>query len=396
MDTEDNTNEEAAESEDSAGLLDRYDELFEADGEAKAGTESLLSEEAESDEAEGEVKVDPEADAETEAEVHESTPEDSPETEAEEEKDAFDAETAAKIKEMDTDSHHGIKFSELRNELKELQNEVQNYKDQSTQTEEFQGMKLKAERADNLETELRELQRQLSVVEYKATPEYKTQVEKPRNDLRELSEIIEKSNSIESGEVYRAVNMSDQTSQNRAIDALVEQHELSRRDETRMYAMADDIIKVNATDEHLKGVADKRMGELNEMEVTATAEADAKTQKQVDDAISQTLNRYEGKLPGFVTEDGLANDIWEQVAQTTKDSSIGSPQDEAHAIFAANAMPHMLDHIKHLSSQLKDKNVLLSRYTKAKPSKDVAPKTSEDKKVDDTASFLDRLNTLKF
>ena len=59
-------------------------------------------------------------------------------------------------------------------------------------------------------------------------------------------------------------------------------------------------------------------------------------------------------------------------------------------------LPHMLDHIKDLSSQLKDKNVLLSRYTKAKPSKDVAPKTQEDAKVDDSASFMDRLNNMKF
>lgn len=397
MDTEDNMNEEAA--EDSAGLLDRYDELFEADGEAKEGTETILSDEddvkSEQPEAE-EVEEEEEMSASEDAEESEETKE-QPEAEQDDtEKDDFDKDTEAKIDEMDTDAHPGIKFRELRNELKEAQQALELARNEATETEEVQALKLKAEESDTLKSELEELKKQLSVVEYRSTSEYKNQVETPMSELRSLSQVIEEGNSIDKGEVYRAVTMSDQTSQNRAIEAIVDRYELSKRDEVRLYSMADDVIKVNATEDHLKEVAQTRMGELNEMKVSETAEADAKQQRAVDNAINSTLGRFEGQLPGFMTEDGKANDVWNEVAKTTKDSSIASVEDEAHAIFAANAMPHLLDHIGDLTSQLKDKNVLLSRYTKAKPTKDLAPKTTEDKKVDDSSSFMDRLNNLKF
>ena len=394
MDTEDNTTLDSNELADSGGLLDRYDELFEADGDPKDGTESLLNDE---DEDPKEDVATEEAAPEEEAESEETT-EDATEEKEEDAApaDAFDAETAKKIAEMDSDAHPGIKFAELRTQLKEAQQQAESYKENAAQSEEFQTLKLQAERSEQLESQLQELQQQLNVVEYRATPEYKAQVEKPLEDMRNLSGIIEQGNSIAEGDVYRAVTMSDQTSQNRAIEALVEQHDLSKRDEVRLYAMADDVIKVNATQDHLKTIAETRMSELNEMEVSANAEASEKQSRAVANALSGTLDRYAGKMPGFIDNEGNPNDVWKQVEATTKDSSIASVDDEAHAIFAANALPHMLDHIKDLSSQLKDKNVLLSRYTKAKPSKDVAPKTQEDVKVDDGASFMDRLNNMKF
>lgn len=394
MDTEDNTTTDSSDTAESTGLLDRYDELFEADGDPKDGTESLLNDEEE--EAKEEVDAEeaaPEEEAEADEETEEST--------EEKEEDAapaddFDAETDKKIAEMESDPHPGIKFAELRTQLKEAQQLAESYKENATQSEEYQTLKLQAERTEQLESQLQELQQQLNVVEYRATPEYKSQVEKPMEDMRNLSGVIEQGNSIAEGDVYRAVTMSDQTSQNRAIEALVEQHDLSKRDEVRLYAMADDVIKVNATQEHLKTIAETRMSELNEMEVSASAEASEKQNKAVANALASTIDRYAGKMPGFIDNEGNPNDTWKQLEATTRDSSIASVDDEAHAIFAANALPHMLDHIKDLSSQLKDKNVLLSRYTKAKPSKEVAPKTQEDVKVDDGASFMDRLNNMKF
>ena len=394
MDTEDNTTTDSSDTAESTGLLDRYDELFEADGDPKDGTESLLNDEEE--EAKEEVDAEeaaPEEEAEADEETEEST--------EEKEEDAapaddFDAETDKKIAEMESDPHPGIKFAELRTQLKEAQQLAEGYKENATQSEEYQTLKLQAERTEQLESQLQELQQQLNVVEYRATPEYKSQVEKPLEDMRNLSGVIEQGNSIAEGDVYRAVTMSDQTSQNRAIEALVEQHDLSKRDEVRLYAMADDVIKVNATQEHLKTIAETRMSELNEMEVSASAEASEKQNKAVANALASTIDRYAGKMPGFIDNEGNPNDTWKQLEATTRDSSIASVDDEAHAIFAANALPHMLDHIKDLSSQLKDKNVLLSRYTKAKPSKEVAPKTQEDVKVDDGASFMDRLNNMKF
>lgn len=394
MDTEDNTTTDSSDTAESTGLLDRYDELFEADGDPKDGTESLLNDEEE--EAKEEVDAEeaaPEEEAEADEETEEST--------EEKEEDAapaddFDAETDKKIAEMESDPHPGIKFAELRTQLKEAQQLAESYKENATQSEEYQTLKLQAERTEQLESQLQELQQQLNVVEYRATPEYKSQVEKPLEDMRNLSGVIEQGNSIAEGDVYRAVTMSDQTSQNRAIEALVEQHDLSKRDEVRLYAMADDVIKVNATQEHLKTIAETRMSELNEMEVSASAEASEKQNKAVANALASTIDRYAGKMPGFIDNEGNPNDTWKQLEATTRDSSIASVDDEAHAIFAANALPHMLDHIKDLSSQLKDKNVLLSRYTKAKPSKEVAPKTQEDVKVDDGASFMDRLNNMKF
>lgn len=394
MDTEDNTTTDSSDTAESTGLLDRYDELFEADGDPKDGTESLLNDEEE------EVKEEADAEEAAPAEEPEADEETEESTEAKEEDaattDDFDSETEKKIAEMESDPHPGIKFAELRTQLKEAQQLAESYKENATQSEEYQTLKLQAERSEQLESQLQELQQQLNVVEYSATPEYKSQVEKPMEDMRNLSGIIEQGNSIAEGDVYRAVTMSDQTSQNRAIEALVEQHDLSKRDEVRLYAMADDVIKVNATQEHLKTIAETRMSELNEMEVSASAEASEKQNKAVANALASTIDRYAGKMPGFIDNEGNPNDTWKQLEATTRDSSIASVDDEAHAIFAANALPHMLDHIKDLSSQLKDKNVLLSRYTKAKPSKEVAPKTQEDVKVDDGASFMDRLNNMKF
>lgn len=405
MDTENDTNAEVG--EDSTGLLERFDELFTEDGDPKNGTAELLDEadttqeESESPETEATQEAteadESEADASEEAEEAEETEESAEEAseESDEEKDDFDKETEEKVAEMATDAHPGIKFAELRQELKEAKQALQERQGEVENTEEVQKLKLQAERTETLEAEISELRKQLSIADYSTTPEYKEQVEKPINDLQSLADMIEKTNSIPEGSIYRAVSMADQVSQNKAIESLVEEFDLNRREEVRLYNMADDLVKVQNTQEHLKKQAETRMSELNEMQVSQTTEQREQQEREIRNQLKSTFERYNGKLPGFIDDEGMPNDTWKDLEKVSMDSSISSVEDEAHAIFAANALPYILDHVKDLSTQIKEKNVLLARYTKAKPSNAVKP-TQAEPKQDSGGTFMDRLNNLKF
>lgn len=405
MDTEDTTNKEAA-TEESGGLLDRFDELFDSDGEAKEGTEALLSDneqvtdeaEAESDAKEQEEQVEATEEAEDAEQSEDADAEDAAEQDStpDEEKDSFDIETDEKIADMENDPHPGIKFAELRQDLKKAQAEIETLKTEGVNTEEMQQLKLQAERSEALEKELKDLQQHLSVVDYQTTREYKNTVERPLNGIKSYSAEMEKANKIPEGLVMQAVTMSDETSQNRAIEGIVEQYELNKREETRLYKMADEYIQVNAIKADLAEKAQDRMNELNEMQVSEQTAAREQQQRELSQTLNSTFDKYEGKLPGFVTDDGQPTETWKELHKITMDSSIGSVEDEAHAIFAANALPYMLDHIKDISTQLKEKNVLLARYTKAKPTKEVSATPVEKPAANDNASFMDRLNNLSW
>jgi hypothetical protein len=402
MDNEQDTTNDA-QDDGITGLLDRFDELFDEGGVPKEGTEETLSGEDASVEAEAEdATAEPAEEATEEATAEESTEADAEpeaaedESEASDEPDDFDKETQEKIADMENDPHPGIKFAELRKELKERDAEIERIKAEGVNTDEMQALKLKAERNEQLEARLKEMEDRLSVVDFESTPEFAAQVLTPFEEIGTLAETIEKTNDLEKDTVLNAVISGDQAAQSAAIERLVDEHSLTRRDETRLYQMADQVLHINAKRDALETQASERLQQLREMEVTQQAQTLEQQKSQLRNTVEKTFERYEGRLPGFVTEDGKPNEAWSKMRSEALEVDLSDVGDQAHAIFAANALPSVLEQVSSLSAELKEKNALIKRMTNAKPqvSTPTAPPTKSA--GDDSDTFMDRLNKLDF
>ena len=403
MDNEQDTTNEA-ESDEVAGLLDRFDELFDEGGVPKEGTEQALSgddpvAEVETEEVAEEPAEEPSddvADESTEDAESEEVEESTSEQDDSAEVDDFDKETEAKIADMQNDPHPGIKYAELRKELKERETELQRIKTEGFNSDEVQSLKLKAEKNDVLSSRLKELEDRLSVVDFESTPEFERQVLTPFDEVTTLANTIEQANELDKDAVLNAVISGDQAVQSAAIERLVDEHSLNRRDETRLYQMADQVLHINSKRDALESQATDRLAQLKEMEVTQQAQTLEQQKTQLRSTVESTFERYEGRLPGFVTEDGKPNDAWAKMRSEAMEVDLSDVNDQAHAIFAANALPSVLEQVSELAAQLKEKNSLLQRMTKAKPkvSTPTAPPSTKGKDEGDT--FMDRLSKLEF
>lgn len=408
MDNDDITNDQ---TEEPAGLLERFDELFEEGGVPKNGTAEVLSgddmsidepseekpvQESVQEDAEEATSDDEQEDAEDDATTESDESASTDADEAEETDDVFDKETQDKITDMENDPHPGIKFAELRQQLKEKEQELATIKSEGVNTDEMQQFKLKAEKSDQLESRLKDLESRLSVVDFESTPEFARQVLEPFEEVAVLSETIEKANSLDKDAILNAVVNTDEAGQSAAIERLVEEHNLSRRDETRVYKMADKVLHINAKRDNLEQQATERLEELKQMEVTQEAQTMEQQRTKLRESVKSTFERYEGRLPGFVTDDGKPNEAWTKMQSEALDVDLSDYDDQAHAIFAANALPSVLEQVSSLSKELKEKNLLLSRMTKAKPKVSTPSSPTQKSDSNDSDTFMDRLAKFEF
>lgn len=397
------------------GIMDRFDTMFDEDGAPKEGTDEVYGDDTEPKAAESdateetpEITTDesdsenPVSDDEVQNEEKDAdSVADDTETDKTKDTDDYDKETLeiAKDLHLAPPSEQGRAFKNLRDKLKTevaaRDQRILELEQGISASAEYESLKIKAERAEKLNEELTQAQQRLHLLDYKTTPDYKSQVDVPRQSIFELAAVIEKNNSIEPGVVTRALQMTDTNQQSDAISAIATEYGLNDIEKQRLLISVDDLIKIDAVESNLTTQAEVRLKELTQSQISEQSFAQEKAERELTQTINSTFEKFEGRIPGFITADGLPNNAWEELKATSLDSSITTVSDQAHAIFCANALPTVLDSYKELAAQLKEKNVLLSRYTKAKPTQDLASTTTAKAK-DDNASFLDRLNSMDF
>jgi hypothetical protein len=305
------------------------------------------------------------------------------------EPDEFEKETQAKLDEMQHDPHPGIKYKELRDELKGLKQELKDAQDGVSNSEEVQKLRLQAEQAEKFQTEAAELRSTLALNDYKRTDEYDTLVRKPLEEGKVLAATIEKDNGLPEGSVFNAIAHGSTETKRQLIEKLAEDGNLSMWDQTRIYQMADRHIQITATDTSLKGTAEERMSELNSMQVSQATAANEEQSKALSGGVEQTFARYEGKLPGFVTDDGLPTDAFNQLKTEAAATQLNTIEDASFAIFAATLLPEILKTNKDMSAQLAAKNKQLAKYGGATPT--AGTPSTPAKVVKKAASFMEAM-----
>lgn len=309
--------------------------------------------------------------------------------------DEFDKETQAKLDEMKYDPHPGIKYAELRKELKELKAAKAALEADGANTEEMQRLRLQAEAAETFKTEAEKLKADLSLLDYKATTEFDNLVNKPLNEIGVLANSIEEANGIDLGTIARAIQNSDQATQTSLIEGIVDDAGLSARDQARIYRMADDYLKIAVTDSSLRDTAQNRMKELSEMQVSQQTAAEEKQAQELRAGVNDAFSRYEGRIPGFVTDDGKPTEEYRTLQAQAASTSIDNVGDESFSIMAATLLPKVLSENKRMAEELSNKNKMLSRYGGATPSATPAAAAPASTKKAPT-SFMDALEQADF
>ncbi|MGB2560933.1 MAG: hypothetical protein ACPIG6_10080, partial [Akkermansiaceae bacterium] len=223
MDTEQDTTEAEvaldaapANEGDSGGLLDRFDEMFNEDGEAKEGTEAHYGDEeapvAEDETAEPAAEDDAESEVEeqpTEEQEQDEEPEATEEPASEEDKDtSYEDETNQHIEEMYDDPNPGRKFREIRNQYKEaneriseLEKQLENAHETALDSEEVQQMKLKIDSYADIEERYKAAQDRLAILDYESSDDYKQQFVTPYDKIVDFATTIEQANEIDKGKL---------------------------------------------------------------------------------------------------------------------------------------------------------------------------------------------------
>jgi hypothetical protein len=305
------------------------------------------------------------------------------------EPDAFDKETDAKLEKMKFDPHPGIEFKRVRDEVKSLKQQLREAQDGISSSEEVQKLRLQAEQSETYKTEAADLRSTLALNDYKRTDEYDTLVRKPMEEAKVMAKRIEEDNGLPEGSVLNIVKHGDAKTQDQLIEKLVEDGGLNRRAEINIYNMAQRHVQVSATDAALKGTAEERMSELNSMQVSKETAANEEQSKALSGGVEQTFARYEGKLPGFVTDEGLPTDQFNDLKSEAASTQLNTIEDASFAIFAATLLPEVLKTNKAMSEEIATKNRQLAKYGGAAPSAN-SPATPA-KVVKKPTSFMDAM-----
>lgn len=280
------------------------------------------------------------------------------------------------IQDLYDDPKAGIRFAELKQELKQAKADAQSIREGSVQTPEMEELRAKATLADELQGKLDETRQRLMQVDYESTPEYEAAVVAPFRDLETAASQIDAANGLEEGTTIKAISNADQSTQDAAIANL--EHSLSARSVSRLNTLADQYLILNQKAQVARNEAEVRMKEHQDSQVSLSAEQAEKTNLAYRSSVGGIFDKYEGKLPGFVGDDGSVNEAY----TAAKESALAvdfNKMDEgsaAQAMFASKVLPELVSQLQQTQAELKTQKQMTRRLSASKPSLGSSPKSS--------------------
>ena len=144
--------------------------------------------------------------SELEAELKVETPK------VEEETD-FEAALKAEIKDLYDDPKPGVRFAELKRELKDAKVEMERLRTETPETEEVVQLRAQAAASANIQADLDAAKERLNLIDYESTPEYEQQIVQPFNDLSTAAKHIDEANGLDAGTTLAAISHKDRATQ---------------------------------------------------------------------------------------------------------------------------------------------------------------------------------------
>jgi hypothetical protein len=370
----------------------KADELDDPDAAPKP-PEATEEAPAETPEAEDAAEPEPKAEESTEepkAKEQDGTPKIDPKA------DPFDAETMELIKEMSSDPHAGIKFAKLRGELKEMKAAVAQFEEGVMATPEMMEVKARAERVSELEVALNEAHERLSMVDFQSTPDYQQEIQAPFMNMMNDAKAIEESRGMPEGAIMNAIAATDPSRQEQAIQEIMENYNVSRREELRMYQMADASLNLRAREQELQRSATDRLSAYQERQQAQQAYQSEQEKAVYRKTLHDTFKQYEGSVNSFLDDEGKSNEEWQEAIKQSENLDFRDPELQAIGAYALAAAPALAKENRELASEVSKLKVLLNRHKAATPpapnsTATATPTSKPNPNVDTELSLADSL-----
>ncbi|MBT8449773.1 MAG: hypothetical protein KJO69_08790, partial [Gammaproteobacteria bacterium] len=307
----------------------------------------------------------------------------------------FEEETWNKIKEMGTDPHAGIKYKELRDELKAYKQKESEFSQSVESSEEVMQLKAKLESLEEIETQYQEMRNKAAMVDYTQTEEYKQYVDAPFSRMITDATALEEHLGFEENAIMKAIATSDRKTQDRAIEDLT--RDVPPRYAREIEQMASDLLKLYRTEATIKDEAATRLDRYQESETARQAAERERSHAVFKNQVGKTFERYQTKIPSLLDDQG--NPISDYNDMLGKAEAIDfddlDVESRGFAAMAAVTMPHLVSSYKQMQVKLKEANTLISAMKASNPSSvsppdaGGTPRKHQPKVQDKMKSFLD-------
>jgi hypothetical protein len=312
-------------------------------------------------------------------------------------------EEALAILELSSDPNQGMAFSRVRKDLKaekeraaQIAQQLEDVKNNVGDPETVEQLRAEAAEAKRIREELEDTRQMLALSDYKTTDEYKMYVEEPLSRVEDFAKSMEETYNLPPGMVATALRNPDRKSQTEMLSRIVEDADLSWRDQADLSRLADDYIGLVRADEILRDDASKRLEQLQSANVSQNSARIADEERRLTKTVGSVFDNYAGSLPGFVTPDGKPTEDYNNLKEKTAEYRFDDANSYAEGVFAASVLPNVLKSYEKQAAELKNAKALLARYTKSSPSQSTnpKPKASGKKKASSSSAstFMEALD----
>lgn len=266
--------------------------------------------------------------------------------------ESFDKETEELSKGMDAKA--GIKFKELRQELKQYKQKQAEVKVPEDVQSRIQELELKAAEAEGLRQQVEELSSVSAKVKVESSQEYKKKILEPAVAILQESEKIAQAHDLDPEIVQEIIREQDRELQVELINAhLSEMNELEKQD---LYRMIFDYKNLGKMRQEMLDKASEKLSQIEAQQLEEQQRLQEEEKKAVQQIQSSIWDKYKSVIPGFIDENGEVTEDWNKLRNRALSIDFGKAagKDKAYAAFAGVALPHVIKELNNAKKMLKE------------------------------------------
>lgn len=264
----------------------------------------------------------------------------------------FDKETEELSKGMDAKA--GIKFKELRQELKQYKQKQAETKVPEDIQAKLQELEIKAAEAEGLRQQVEELSSVSAKVKVESSQEYKKKILEPAIAILQESSKIAEAHNLDPEIVQEIIREQDRELQLELIGAhLSEMNELEKQD---LYRMIFDYKNLGKLRQEMLDNASEKLSQIEAQQIEEQKRAQEEERKAVQQIQSSIWDKYKSIIPGFSNEDGEVTPEWSKLRNRALsiDFNKAAGKDKAYAAFAGVALPHVIKQLNNAKKVIQE------------------------------------------
>lgn len=260
------------------------------------------------------------------------------------------------------------RWGELKSELKAERASLRAIK---REIEELKGKSLyDPAEVDTLKKQVEEYNRELAVHRIEATVEYQTAIDEPLRAIGESAASIARRYSIDQDTLFDALADTDESSQQKALQDLVDG--MNDRDRLKIYQMADDTLLVLRKRDDMKAHSHEALQELELRQKQTSERTRAEQKREFTSQVDRVFDALEDKLPFHPLG---ANETKSAVLEKLKadtlasDLSAAGADVQAYSAAAGVLVPRLIQQMRAVAAENKTLKDRLSGASAASPAR---------------------------